>query len=62
MDSTAYKYIEKLILKYLIIIVLLIALFIIFILPIFEGKTKQENAEYNQIKIQQELEEENSSS
>lgn len=61
MDSETYEYIERLILRYLLVIAILIAIFIIFILPAFENKTKQENARYNQTRIQQELEEENSS-
>lgn len=62
MDNVTYEYIEKLILKYLLVITIIIALIIIFILPMFENKIKQENAKYNQAIIQQELEEEKSSS
>ena len=59
MDSETYEYIERLILRYLLVIAILIAIFIIFILPVFENKTKQENASYNQTNIERELEEEN---
>lgn len=62
MDNVTYEYIEKLILKYLLVITIIIALIIIFILPMLENKIKQENAKYNQVIIQQELEEEKSSS
>lgn len=62
MDNVTYEYIEKLILKYLLVITIIIALIIIFILPMLENKIKRENAKYNQAIIKQELEEEKSSS
>ena len=57
MDDELYEYIETLILKYLVIIGILIAVFIIFILPLFESKTKQENAIYNQTQIERQIDE-----
>lgn len=57
MDDELYEYIETLILKYLVIIGILIAVFIIFILPLFESKTKQENAIYNQTQIESQIDE-----
>lgn len=57
MDDELYEYIETLILKYLVIIGILIAVFIIFILPLFESKTKQENAMYNQTQIERQIDE-----
>lgn len=57
MDDELYKHIETLILKYLVIIGILIAVFIIFILPLFESKTKQENAIYNQTQIERQIDE-----
>lgn len=57
MDDELYKYIETLILKYLVIIGILITVFIIFILPLFESKTKQENAIYNQTQIERQIDE-----
>ena len=57
MDDELYEYIETLILKYLVIIGILITEFIIFILPLFESKTKQENAIYNQTQIERQIDE-----
>ena len=57
MNGELYEYIETLILKYLVIIGILIAVFIIFILPLFESKTKQENAMYNQTQIERQIDE-----
>lgn len=57
MDDELYEYIETLILKYLVIIGILITVFIIFILPLFESKTKQENAIYNQTQIERQIDE-----
>lgn len=56
MDDKLYRHIETLILKYLVIIGILIAVFIIFMLPLFESKVKEENANYNQTQIEQEIE------
>ena len=56
MDDELYRYIETLILKYLVIIGILIAVFIIFMLPLFESKVKEENANYNQTQIEREIE------